>query len=607
MRDRLRLFLLLFIFWMVFMSSARISFLGYNYDQSASLTFREILLAMLHGLKMDLSIAGYVLTLSGLLLTLSVFIRGRWIYYCIAIVTFLFLVVSTTIIIVDVELYQHWGFRMNTTPLFYMGSEAVGSVSAWIVIKTLSIGVAFFAAFSWLYLRWIAPHLWNLQPVVKKASFILLPLTASMFLLIRGSFSVAPMNTGFVYFHETKMYANHAAINVVWNFFKSLSRTSHIEYPENFFDKRKTELLFSKLYPQSDATYRIHNSEKPNVILIIIESYTASVIEPLGGRKDISPCINALCKEGILFDHFYSSGDRTDKGLVSVLSAYPAQPNSSIIKYPQKTQHLPFLNQKMKALGYRTSFTYGGDADFANFRSYLATSGFENITETDDFDDDLNTSKWGVHDGYMLNRALEELDTAQQSFFKVILTQSSHEPFDVPMKPLLPPSNDENLFLNSCHYTDSCIGAFIDALKTKELWKNTLVVITADHGHRHPNNKPIQSKERFHVPLLMIGGVVEKDSVIHTIGSQTDIANTLLAQVAQTDADFIFSKNLLGNHVNEHAVFFFNDGYGFILKDKFLVFDNTAKQFIVHENTTKREEELSMAYEQKLYSDFNQQ
>jgi phosphoglycerol transferase MdoB-like AlkP superfamily enzyme len=605
MRDRLRLFLLLFIFWMVFMSTARISFLSYNYDLSSALTFREMLLAMMHGLKMDLSITGYALALSGLFLTISIFIRGRWLYYGIATVTFLFLVVSTLIIIVDLELYRHWGFRMNTTPLFYMGSEAVGSVSVWIVVKTLSIGIALCAAFSWLYLRWIAPHLWSVQPTVKKSAFVLLTLTASMFLLIRGSLSVAPMNTGFVYFHETKMYANHAAINVVWNFFKSLSRTSHIEYPENFFDKIKTEQLFSELHPQSDSTYRVHNSEKPNVVLLIIESYTASVIEPLGGLKDISPRINALCKEGILFDQFYSSGDRTDKGLVSVLSAYPAQPNSSIIKYPQKTQHLPFLNQKMKALGYRTSFIYGGDADFANFRSYLAASGFENITETDDFDDDLNTSKWGVHDGYMLNRALEELDSAQSPFFKVILTQSSHEPFDVPMKPLLPPTSDENLFLNSCHYTDSCVGAFVDVLKTKEQWKNTLVVITADHGHRHPNNKPIQSKERFHIPLLIIGGALKQDSVIHTIGNQTDIANTLLAQVAKPDPDFIFSKNLLGNRVNEHAVFYFTDGYGFIVKNKFLVFDNTAKQIIVRKNVGEQEENMSKAYQQKLYSDFN--
>lgn len=605
MRDRVRIFLLLFGFWMFFMSIVRIAFLIYNHDLSATLIRNEILLALLYGLKMDLSMTGYAMAFSGLLLSASIFIRGRWIYYGLAGFTFFFLAVCTVIVMVDLELYRHWGFRMNTTPLFYIGSEAIGSVSIWVVIRVLLIGFILSGSFVWLYLRWISPRVYTLQPAVKKASFVLFPLTAVMFLFMRGSFSVAPMNTGFVYFHETKMYANHSAINVVWNFLKSLSRTSHIEYPEDFYDKAQTEQLFSGLYLQSDSTYKIINLEKPNVILIIIESFSAGVIEPLGGLKNITPRINALCKEGVVFDHFYSSGDRTDKGLVSILSAYPAQPNSSIIKYPQKTQHLSFLNRKMKQLGYRTSFVYGGDADFANFRSYLTTAGFENITETDDFDDDLNTSKWGVHDGYMFNRALQELDTVQSLFFKVILTQSSHEPFDVPMKPLLPPTSEENLFLNSCHYTDSCIGVFIDSLKAKESWKNTLLILTADHAHRQPHNKPIQTKERFHIPLLLLGGAVAYDTLLHTMGGQTDIANTLLAQLDKADKDFTFSKNLLGNRVKGYAAFFFSDGYGFLQPGKFLVFDNTAKQFIVKENVTEGDETMSKAYQQKLYSDFN--
>ncbi len=134
----------------------------------------------------------------------------------------------------------------------------------------------------------------------------------------------------------------------------------------------------------------------------------------------------------MLFDNFYASGDRTDKGVIAVLSGYPAQPTSSIIKFPSKTQNLPKLNNYLKKLGYKTSFIYGGDVDFANFRSYLTTSGFDHLTTMDDFPDDINTSKWGIHDHFMFNQSLQELDTTQAPFAKVILTLSSHEPFDVP-------------------------------------------------------------------------------------------------------------------------------------------------------------------------------
>src|SRR5690606_7393298 len=150
----------------------------------------------------------------------------------------------------------------------------------------------------------------------------------------------------------------------------------------------------------------------------------------------------------------YASGDRTDKGLIAILSGYPAQPQTSIIKFPAKTERLPQLNRFIREMGYRTSFIYGGDIDFANFRSYLNSSGFDHLTTLDDFDDELYTSKWGVHDHHMFKRALEELDTTTAPFFKVILTLSSHEPFDVPIEPLLPGNDAESLFLNSCHYTD---------------------------------------------------------------------------------------------------------------------------------------------------------
>src|SRR5690606_4836434 len=271
---------------------------------------------------------------------------------------------------------------------------------------------------------------------------------------IRGSFSVAPMNTGFVYFHNSKPFANHAAINVVWNFLYNVRKSANQDYPEKFFDKVKTQTLFDSLYTQSDSTISLLHTNRPNIILLILESFTADVIAPLGGLAHISPNINALCSEGILFDNFYSSGDRTDKGLISILSAYPAQPQTSIIKLPSKTQHLPQLNTYIKRLGYTTSFIYGGDIDFANFRSYLNTGGFDNITTVDDFDDDLYTSKWGVHDHHMLADALKELQSETQPFFKVILTLSSHEPFDVPMEPYIKGTDQESLFLNSCHYTD---------------------------------------------------------------------------------------------------------------------------------------------------------
>ena len=103
----------------------------------------------------------------------------------------------------------------------------------------------------------------------------------------------------------------------------------------------------------------------------------------------------------------------------------------------------------------------------------------------------------------------------------------------------------------------------------------------------------------------MIGGAIKKDTVIHTLAGQTDIANTLLAQLDKSYPEFKFSKNIFGNQVVPFAAYFFNDGYGFLLPDKHVVYDNAGEQFLEEVNATEQDLNLSKAYQQMLYSDYN--
>ncbi|MEX2235450.1 MAG: LTA synthase family protein, partial [Cyclobacteriaceae bacterium] len=392
----------------------------------------------------------------------------------------------------------------------------------------------------------------------------------------------------------------------IWNFLYNLNKTTTLKYPEDLLPKQLAEHHFRELYPRHDSVSTpIWKTAKPNIILFILESFTADVIEPLGGKPGVVPNLNQLCREGILFTNFYSSGDRTDKGLISILSGYPAQPVTSIIKNPAKTQRLPYLNHYMLDLGYHTSFVYGGDIDFANFRSYLTNNRFDHITADEDFPDEDNESKWGVHDHIVFQQALHECDTASQPFFKVILSLSSHEPFDVPMVPQFAGSDAENLFINSCYYTDKCIGDFIIKAKTSPWWENTVVIFVADHGHRHPGNKEIKDKERYRIPLLMVGGAIKKDSLVHKFANQTDLANTLLAQLSQPSPAFTFSKDILSPSSESFAMYFFNDGYGFITPEQYIIYDNIGKQFLREEGGTPEALERTRSYEQILFTDYN--
>ena len=603
MKDRLRFFGLLSLFWLTFFVLSRILFLLYLYAQTSALNVTEIITPLVLGLRMDAAMTGYWMLITGLTFTASAFIPNRVVSVTLGGFTTFFLIICSLIVVADIELYKHWGFRINSTPLMYIGSEAVGSVSPSVIISLILIFVALFSSFLLIYWKRLAPSLKTLSPLDKKWAPVWLILTVALIIPIRSSFSVAPLNTGFVYFHKTKAFPNHAGINPVWNFLRSITRDDHSKYPDNFVIDYEDD--FQKLIHSEGKTTSLISKEKPNVILIVLESFTAKIIEPLGGLPDITPSLNALIREGILFTNFYASGDRTDKGLVSILSGYPAQPRTSIIKYPDKTQSLPYLPKVMEKLGYHTSFVYGGDIGFANMESYLTNAGFGNITDDDAFDSDIDNSKWGVADHYVFNQLLSECDTAKNPFFKVMLSLSSHEPFIVPMEPVFKGEDESSKFLNSCYYADKSLGEFIREAKKKEWWNNTLIIITADHGHRFPNPNELKDKERFKIPMLWLGGAIAKqDTIIPTFGVQTDIANTLLNQFGEHPSDFIFSKNLMAQDSKSFALYVFNNGFGYVTPDHETIYDFDLQNYLKKEGDEK-ELPFGRAYMQKLFHDYN--
>jgi phosphoglycerol transferase MdoB-like AlkP superfamily enzyme len=390
----------------------------------------------------------------------------------------------------------------------------------------------------------------------------------------------------------------------VWNFLKSVVSDNSFRYPTNLVDSKTAEETFVGMMAQPDSTTRVLNTTRPNILLIILEGFTAKVIEPLGGINGITPNLNQLCTEGILFDGFYASGDRTDKGIISILSGYPAQPKTSIIKYPNKTQSLPSLPKVLTKKGFHTSFVYGGDIGFANMESYVTIAGFSHITEDNDFDLSLNVSKWGVHDEFVFTRLLAETDSAQAPFFKTMLSLSSHEPFDVPSG-LPEKKDDESLFLNSCSYTDKSLGDFIQQAKQKSWWANTLVIITADHGHRLPGKSAVHEKEKFKIPMLWIGGAVDSIQRIHKIGNQTDIANTLLSQLGMQASEFLFSKNLLSTETQSFSVYSFNNGFGYLAPGVDYVYDFDLKNYISQSLIAEQNSREGMSYMQQLFKDYN--
>jgi phosphoglycerol transferase MdoB-like AlkP superfamily enzyme len=437
-----------------------------------------------------------------------------------------------------------------------------------------------------------------------KAVFVLLPSTLLLIIVMRGGFGIASLTTSTAYFSKNQ-FANHAAINPIWNVGFSITEANDLQRKYIFYSNQEIQNLLAPLQSGDGNSVELLKNNRPDIILIITESLTAKVVEATGGRADIMPELNKLIKEGVLFDQVYAASDRTDKGIAAVLAGYPSLPGSSPLKYQKLTEKLAFIPAKLNAEGYRSEFYYGGTLEFANYRSFLVQAGFDKMVSDKDFPPADLKSKWGAFDHVVFNRCLNDTPDKDTRFFKTILTLTSHEPFETPVPAVFKGNDDETKYLNSLHYTDNAIGNFIKEAKTRDWWENTLVIIIADHGNRMPGNSEIWEKSKYHIPIIWLGGALKtRDTIISNIASQTDLAATLLSQLRINAGDFKFSKNILTQGYIPYSFFTFSNGFGFLKPGNILIYNTITNTYTGSPlNSDSINERQGKAYLQSLYLD----
>jgi phosphoglycerol transferase MdoB-like AlkP superfamily enzyme len=443
-----------------------------------------------------------------------------------------------------------------------------------------------------------------LNPVNQKVLSTAGLMVIAIFLIIpiRGGIQQIPINQSSVYFSRHN-FANVSAINAAWNFIYSLSKNRDTHNPYQYIETAKAKQIADSLYNEKGNGVHILTTSKPNVIIIVWESFTEKAIHASVNGIEVTPHFNELKNEGIYFSQIYASGDRTDKGIAAVLSGYPALNNFSIIHQPKKSASLTGLPVLFKNKGYHTSFYYGGESEFANLKSYLLQSKFDRFTDKNDYSAKDQNSKWGAHDGIVAERILNDIEKDTGSYFTSWLTLSSHEPFEIPVAPAFSGNSETSLFMNSLHYTDEVIYQLVEKLKQRPDWDKTLVIIVADHGH--PLIDPSTTVDNRKIPMLWLGGALKEKGIVARIGSQLDLATSLEQQLNPGSDLFPFSRNLFDSSAGQWAYFSFNDGFGLVQPGKTLVYDNVGKQISFSKGAiTKRDLEMGMALQQFFYDDY---
>ena len=589
MKRKILIIIAIYITSLVLMALQKPLFLIWYAEQSAEATMAELVGVTLNGALLDSTMAGYIAAIPWLVLLAAVWITipervmQRILNGYFATMAFLI----SLIVAVDMGLFRYWGFRIDSTIFPYLTTpkEAAASVTWGDLIPAVILFAAYGAAmfFAW---RPISRLYRATKQNIKQrllSTVVMLFVGGLVFLAIRGGVSPAPANVSKVYFSDN-MFLNQAATNPVFSLLSSSMRSELKQSDYRYFEQEECSEIFSTLKQSKaiSAPHSVLNTSRPNIVLIILEGFGRTTATTTAEGKAVTPQLDALRQSGVSFENMFANSYRTDRGTVAVMSGHPAHPIASIMKYPQKAHTLPAIASSLKAEGYATSFTYGGDANFTNTASYLYGTGFERITDQKSMHFDAPTAKWGYADDVVCDFFAEEvlqLASEGKPYFASLLTLSSHEPFEVPFDAF------EDKVLNATAFTDHHVGKMIDRWRNTPAWDNMLVVLIADHGISYPEGTQIGSVPRQRIPMVWTGGAVREPMQINTYAAQCDLSATLLAQLGIDHSDFIFSKDIFAADTPHYAYWSFNNGFGIISDEGNVVYDCTGDKIVSSECT----------------------
>ena len=548
---------------------------------------------MLHGAPMDFTVAGYLTALPFLLMSAYTLFPGRW--YGVAMRIY-FAIVSLAVGIVcvlDMALYGYWNFRLDVTPFFYF-STSPSAAFASVPVETIVIGVAamiLVAGVLWKSLVAVSGarrrQTSQSEPGVTGAAgavayaLVFIITAGVLFVCIRGGVTVSTMNPGRVYFSRDR-FMNHAALNPLFSLLYSATHQDRFADSYRYMTDDEaiaTVAALDRMRPgqcEADsmtlAETMLPEGERPDVYLIILESFSNHLFPSMGGRT-VALRLDSMAASGVVWDNMYASGFRTDRGIPALLSAQPSLPDASVMKYPRKAEKLPGIAAEMSRQGgYEAVYYYGGDAGFTNMQGYLMASGFSRVISDKDFPVKSRLSKWGAHDDVVFDRVLADIrknEKSEKPRFTVVQTSSSHEPFDVDYHN---PAFSDNPAANAFAYTDSVVASFVDRLRMSPRGSDAIVVLVPDHWGAWPGPDELQDIFKRHLtPMIILGGSLPAPLAGKRFSypaSQTDIAATLLHMLRMDGGSFVYSRNLLDPSIPKYAWMTDRDCIALIMRDE---------------------------------------
>ncbi|TIN32351.1 MAG: hypothetical protein E5Y10_34925 [Mesorhizobium sp.] len=297
---------------------------------------------------------------------------------------------------------------------------------------------------------------------------------------------------------------------------------------------------------------------RKNVILVGMESMSAEFMGTFGNPKRLTPNLDRLASEGLLFTEMRAIGTRTVRGLEAIALSVPPTPGQSILRRPGN-DNLFTIGSVFQDSGYDTRFLYGGYGYFDNMNAFFSGNGFGIVDRATMAAGDVHfANAWGVSDEDLYDEVIRQADAsakAGKNFFSFVMNTSNHRPFTYPAGAIDIPSPGGRD--GAVKYSDYAIGELVKKASAKPWFRDTVFVFVADHTASVAGKVELDMN-KYHIPCIIWSQGFVEPRRINRLASQVDIAPSLLALLQASYRSRFFGDDLIEADEPERPVYISN-------------------------------------------------
>jgi len=589
----------------------RLIFLVYNYYDVLEVPFSEILLVFVNGIRMDVSALSYFSPIVLLLLYLYYISQKRFILISLKVLMGIIFYLYFSIVIAELPIYNEWQTKLNSKAISYLANMSeVWRTATWGQIMATFTIVPFLTFLSVFLSHKYFRKLSNIRVSYWRSSIVLFLALGFGFVGARGGFYQIPLSVSGVFFSSNRTI-NFATTNSFWSLGYGYYKESRYDdkHKYKFFTEQKVEEILKDYQSSSDSTISILKTKNPNIILVLFESWSGDLVDTLDQSYGIMSNWRAIRKESLNFSRCYATGRHSEEGMLAVFAGYPSLASSYLMGFTDKNAQLPTITKQLATRNYQQSFFFGGDLGYANIKSFFFQNPFYKINDEMDFPSDYEKGKLGYHDNALYSEMFKETKVSKQPFFIGGFTTSTHTPYDVPLEQKKKYTQEENGYMNSAYFADSCLGDFYNKCKAETWFENTLFIFVSDHSHPTPIKRGYCSPEDHRIVFMLAGGALKDEfrgKDISKIVSQIDIPKTVLNQLRYPTDDFIYSRDVLDSAYIPFAYFSDKTCQGTISEDGSARYSLIDEKISINKMGEKADSTIaiSKALLQKSYTQF---